>query len=69
MFNKLVQYFTSYYSVILAFISFLFSVTLWFSGNELEGIFVGIWVPSILSLSVVLKLSNRDFKILKKNNL
>jgi len=30
--------------------SFLFSVSLWFAGNEDEGLFVGIWVPSILSL-------------------
>ena len=44
----------AYYPLILAFISFLFSVTLWFTGNQLEGIFVGIWVPSILSLTAVL---------------
>ena len=44
----------AYYPLILAFISFLFSVTLWFTGNQLEGIFVGIWVPSILSLTSVL---------------
>ena len=36
--------------VVAAFISFLFSVTLWFTGSEDEGLFVGIWVPSILSL-------------------
>jgi hypothetical protein len=33
-----------------AFISFVLSVSLWFSGNEQEGIFVGLWVPSILAL-------------------
>ena len=44
----------AYYPLILAFISFLFSVTLWFTGNQLEGIFVGIWVPSILSFTSVL---------------
>ena len=33
-----------------AFLSFLFSVSLWFAGYEDEGLFVGIWVPSILSL-------------------
>ena len=33
-----------------AFISFLLSVTLWFSGYKDEGLFVGVWVPSILSL-------------------
>ncbi len=34
-----------------AFISFLFSIYLWFSGDRQAGIFVGIWVPSILSSS------------------
>ena len=33
-----------------AAISFVASVSLWFSGNELQGIYVGLWVPSILSL-------------------
>jgi hypothetical protein len=33
-----------------ALLSFLLSVLLYFGGNELEGIFVGIWVPSILAL-------------------
>ena len=31
-------------------LSFMFSVYLWFSGQRDEGAFVGIWVPSILSL-------------------
>ena len=33
-----------------AFASLLVSVGLWFSGNRDAGVFVGIWVPSILSL-------------------
>ena len=33
-----------------AFVSFVLSVALWFGGNESQGIFVGLWVPSILSL-------------------
>jgi hypothetical protein len=38
-----------------AAVSFVLSVSLWFSGNKLQGIFVGIWVPSILALgSIVL---------------
>jgi hypothetical protein len=36
-----------------AAISFALSVSLWFSGNELQGIFVGLWVPSILSLGAI----------------
>ena len=31
-------------------LSFLLSVTLWFSGERTEGLFVGLWVPSILAL-------------------
>lgn len=34
-------------------ISFAFSVSLWFAGNDLQGIFVGLWVPSILSLGAI----------------
>jgi hypothetical protein len=34
-------------------ISFLFSVYLWFSGQRDEGLFVGLWVPSILSLGAL----------------
>jgi hypothetical protein len=37
-----------------AAISFLFSVYLWFSGSKEQGIFVGIWVPSILSLGALM---------------
>ena len=36
-----------------ASISFVLSVSLWFAGNELQGIFVGLWVPSILSLGAI----------------
>lgn len=40
--------------VIAAGISFLFSVYLWFSGRREEGLFVGLWVPSILSFGSLL---------------
>ncbi|MBK55827.1 MAG: hypothetical protein CMC84_00650 [Flavobacteriaceae bacterium] len=56
------NFFEIYYPVILAFLSFLFSVSLWFSGNKLEGIFVGIWVPSILTLSIALRQRRSDSK-------
>ncbi len=36
-----------------AFASFVLSVTLWFTGHHEQGIFVGIWVPSILSFGTV----------------
>ena len=34
-----------------AFVSFVLSVSLWFTGHHEQGIFVGLWVPSILSLA------------------
>jgi hypothetical protein len=36
-----------------AFLSFLLSVYLWFSGSRDEGVFVGLWVPSILSFGTL----------------
>ena len=36
--------------LVAAFISFLLSVFLWFMSNKEQGLFVGIWVPSIISL-------------------
>lgn len=36
-----------------AAVSFVLSVSLWFTGNELQGIFVGLWVPSILALGAI----------------
>jgi hypothetical protein len=38
--------------LLAAFLSFVFSVSLWFLGSKDEGLFVGIWVPSIIALGV-----------------
>jgi hypothetical protein len=40
---------SDYFILGAAFISFVFSVSIWFNGYRDEGLFVGIWVPSILS--------------------
>jgi hypothetical protein len=40
--------------ILAAFLSFLLSVYLWFSGNKDQGVFVGIWVPSILSFGALM---------------
>lgn len=32
-------------------VAFLLSVYLWFGGQKNEGLFVGLWVPSILSFA------------------
>ena len=47
MFHKI-----DYPFLIGAFVSFLASVSLWFLLSHEYGLFVGIWVPSILSLWV-----------------
>ena len=51
-----------YYPVILAFLSFLYSVTLWFSGNELEGLYVGLWPATILAFAIVIRQRRNDDK-------
>lgn len=45
--------------LIAAFASFAFSVTLWFTGSRDEGLFVGLWVPSILALGGLMIPSER----------
>lgn len=39
--------------LIAAAVSFVLSVSLWFAGSKLQGIFVGLWVPSILALGAI----------------
>lgn len=41
--------------LVAALISFLFSVVLWFFIDKQTGVFVGLWVPSILALGALLK--------------
>lgn len=44
-------------------LSFAFSVYLWFSGQREEGLFVGIWVPSILALGTFMIAGSRKGRI------
>ncbi len=39
--------------LLAAAVSFVLSVSLWFAGSKLQGIFVGLWVPSILALGAI----------------
>lgn len=48
-----------YLFIVAAFVSFLFSVSLWFTGYREEGAFVGLWVPSILALGCLVLSANR----------
>ena len=40
--------------LLAAAVSFVLSVSLWFSGHHLQGVFVGLWVPSILALGAMI---------------
>ena len=40
--------------LLAAVASFVLSVTLWFAGDRQYGLFVGLWVPSILAAGAFL---------------
>ncbi len=43
-----------------AFLSMLYSIYLFYTGNPQNGIFVGIWVPSILSAGALLMVGHNE---------
>jgi hypothetical protein len=45
---------------VAAFLSLIFSETLYFKGYKSEATFMGIWVPSILAFGIYLKLINNS---------
>ncbi len=49
--------------LLAAFLSFLFSISLWFgiglTMNKDAGMFVGLWVPSILSTGIYFQIVTR----------
>jgi len=48
---------SDYFLLLAAFLSFLLSVYLWFTGEKDAGVFVGIWVPSILSFGAYMRVT------------
>lgn len=46
--------------LIAATLSFLLSVFLWFGGSKEQGLFVAIWVPSILSFGAFVLAGSGD---------
>ena len=46
--------------LVAAFLSLIASVVLYFTGSENEGIFIGLWVPSILALGALLVPAGSD---------
>ena len=51
-----------YYPVLLAFLSFLYSIYLWFSGNQMEGIYVGLWPVTILAFAIAIRQRRNEYK-------
>jgi hypothetical protein len=47
--------FSDYFLLAGAFLSFLLSVYLWFFFDKDAGIFVGLWVPSILGFGAFIR--------------
>lgn len=50
MFKKI-----DYFFLVAAYLSFVASVALWFLKDQSSGMYVGLWVPSILTLWVGMK--------------
>jgi len=46
--------------LLAAGISFLLSVFLWFSGHKEQGLYVGLWVPSICSAGALILAGGRN---------
>jgi hypothetical protein len=46
--------------IIAGALSYLFSVYLWFFVDRIQGVFVGIWVPSMWSLGTLLLSTERS---------
>ena len=55
--NKIIFQKIDYYFLFASFTSFLASVGLWFLVNRDYGVYVGLWVPSILILWVGVRLT------------
>lgn len=41
--------------IVAAVISLILAVYVWFTGNKDTGLFIGLWVPSLLALATYLK--------------
>jgi hypothetical protein len=47
---------SDYFILVAALLSMLLSIGLWFNGSTDSGLFVGIWVPSILGFGAYFKI-------------
>ena len=54
------RFLEKYYPILLAFLSFLYSIFLWFSGEQLEGLYVGLWPVTILAFAIDIRQRRND---------
>jgi hypothetical protein len=54
------KWMAKFFIFVAAFLSMLFSIYLFHSGETQRAIFVGIWVPSILSAGALLMVGHRE---------
>tara|TARA_B100000989_G_scaffold176080_1_gene132171 strand:- start:477 stop:647 length:171 start_codon:yes stop_codon:yes gene_type:complete len=54
------KFLEKYYPILLAFLSFLYSIFLWFSGQQLEGLYVGLWPVTILAFAIAIRQRRND---------
>ncbi len=47
---------SDYFILSAALISMILSIVVWFSGSHDAGLFIGIWVPSILGFGAYFKI-------------
>jgi hypothetical protein len=47
---------SDYIILFAALISMIFSIYLWFSGQQDAGLYVGLWVPSIIGFGCYVKI-------------
>lgn len=60
--EKKMKFLEKYYPILLAFLSFLYSIYLWFTGNQMEGIYVGLWPVTILAFAIAIRQRRNDDK-------
>jgi len=56
------RFLEKYYPILLAFFSFWYSIYLWFSGEQLEGLYVGLWPVTILAFAIAIRQRRNDDK-------
>jgi hypothetical protein len=47
---------SDYYILAAALVTLVLSVWLWFSGDQQAGLYIGLWVPSIIGFGIYLNI-------------